>query len=88
MSTDILTVDEFALRLQLSRATVFNWMQKGILERGKHYLKQGRVLRFLWNDEVVKDIAGGASVKAPAVPVKAPIHTLQATKASPINWEY
>jgi len=88
MSTDILTVDEFALRLQLSRATVFNWMQKGILERGKHYLKQGRVLRFLWNDGLVKDIAGAASVNAPVVSVKAPMLTMQATKASPINWEY
>ena len=85
MSTDILTVDEFATRMHLSRATVFNWMQKGILERGKHYLKQGRVLRFFWSDEVVKDIAG---VHVQSLPVKTPKPALKATKVSPINWEY
>jgi len=88
MNTSILTLDEFAARMHLSRATVFVWMNKGILAKGKHYLKQGRVLRFLWSDEIVKDIAGGTSSDAPAPSIKAPLHTLQATKASPINWEY
>ena len=83
MSTEILTVDEFALRLRLSRATVFIWMQKGILERGKHYLKQGRVLRFLWNEETILGIA--ATSTEPHRPVN---RVAKQVKSGPINWEY
>jgi len=88
MNTSILTLDEFATRMHLSRATVFVWMNKGILERGKQYLKQGQVLRFLWSDELIRDIAGGASVVSPALPVKAPLRTFKVTKDSPLYWEY
>lgn len=87
MTTDIITVDEFATRMHLSRATVFNWMQKGVLARGRHYLKQGRVLRFLWSDEVIRDIAA-VSTENNAETAKAMKCRISAAIASPINWEY
>lgn len=83
MTTEILTVDEFALRMRLSRATVFVWMQKGILERGRHYLKQGRVLRFLWNEETIQALA-----ETSPEPQKRISTVAKPVKAGPINWEY
>lgn len=45
-SFDLLTVDEFAERLKVSRTTVFGWLKSGILAEGVHYLRLGRILRF------------------------------------------
>ncbi len=46
--TEILTVEQFAQRLQVSRTTVFGWLKSGVLREGQHYLRLGRVLRFYW----------------------------------------
>jgi excisionase family DNA binding protein len=45
---DLLTVDQFAQRLQVSRTTVFSWLKKGELQEGVHYFHLGRTLRFCW----------------------------------------
>jgi excisionase family DNA binding protein len=47
--SELLTVEQFAERLQVSRTTVFEWLKTGNLEQGKHYFKIGRVLRFVWD---------------------------------------
>ncbi len=48
-SLELLTVEQFAERLQVSRTTVFEWLKTGNLEQGKHYFKIGRILRFVWD---------------------------------------
>src|SRR5450759_4246326 len=68
---ELLTVEQFAQRLQVSRATVFTWIQKQILVPGRHFLKIGRVLRFCWSDDFVtcllNDSAQALPVELPAV---------------------
>ncbi len=53
MLQELMTSEEFAEKLKIGRSTLFEWLEKGILLPGKHYFKQGRVLRFVWSDEVI-----------------------------------
>jgi excisionase family DNA binding protein len=46
--SELLTVEQFAQRLQVSRTTVFSWLKNGDIREGVHYLRIGRVLRFHW----------------------------------------
>ena len=46
--SELLTVEQFALRLQVSRTTVFGWLKKGKLREGVDYFRIGRTLRFRW----------------------------------------
>lgn len=45
---ELLTVAEFAERLKVSRTTVFSWLKGGELLASVHYVRIGRILRFLW----------------------------------------
>lgn len=80
---ELLTVDQFAQRLQVSRATVFAWIQKNVLSPGKHYLKIGRVLRFLWSAQLLETINQGVAFATPQA--EAPVRQ---KKASVMNWDY
>jgi len=51
---ELLTVKEFAARMKISRTTVFDWIRKGALKAGRHYLKIGRVIRFEWGPELLQ----------------------------------
>lgn len=46
--SELLTVEQFAQRLQVSRTTVFGWLKKNDLQEGVHYFRIGRTLRFRW----------------------------------------
>ncbi len=46
---DLLTVEEYAERLKVSRTTVFGWLKNGLLQEGKHYFRLGRIIRFVWD---------------------------------------
>jgi len=45
---ELLTVEQFAERLQVSRTTIFGWLKNSILREEIHYFRLGRVLRFYW----------------------------------------
>lgn len=47
--SDLLTVEEFAEKLKVSRSTVFGWLKNGLLQEGKHYFRIGRIIRFVWD---------------------------------------
>jgi len=47
--SDLLTVEEFADKLKVSRSTVFSWLKSGLLQEGKHYFRIGRIIRFVWD---------------------------------------
>ena len=51
--SELLTVEQFALRLAVSRTTAFDWLKTGVLVQGKHYFKVGRILRFIWDETVL-----------------------------------
>lgn len=86
---ELLTVEQFAQRIQVSRATVFTWIQKQILVPGRHFLKFGRVLRFAWSDDLVacllQDSAQVATIAAPSI---LPAVASRKKIGSTINWEY
>ncbi|MBT0654776.1 helix-turn-helix domain-containing protein [Geomobilimonas luticola] len=51
-SSDVLTVEQFAERLQVSRTTVFAWLKSGAILEGVHYFRLGRILRFRWQHDL------------------------------------
>ena len=53
---ELLTVEEFAERMKISRTTVFDWIRKGTLKSGRHYLKIGRIIRFEWGPELLSKL--------------------------------
>ncbi len=46
--SELLTVEQFAQRLQVSRTTVFKWLKEDKLQEGVHYFRIDRTLRFYW----------------------------------------
>jgi len=80
-------VEQFAERLQVSRATVFTWMQKQILVQGKHFMKFGRVLRFTWSADLVTSLLQ-VCVQIQPVAVTTPVSVTRKKTGSPINWGY
>jgi len=100
---EVLTVEEYAERLKVSRATVFAWMQKGFLTQGRHFFRLGRVLRFVWRvDHFIQplpedrlneggdtpSVAEKAAVPTEGRPAAAPAAKLPRKKAAPVNWDY
>jgi hypothetical protein len=47
---ELLTVEQFAERMQVSRTTVFGWLKNGVLLEGAHYFRVGRILRLCWRE--------------------------------------
>jgi hypothetical protein len=85
MTQEILTVDQLAMRLKISRATVFVWIQRKIITQGKHYIKVGRVLRFLWSPDFLETIS---QKEGALVPVDASIRPPRQKKTGAVNWDY
>ena len=86
---ELLTVEQFAQRLQVSRATVFAWMQKKILVQGRHFLRLGRVLRFPWSEDLVASLLELSAQTLPVVPPPlAPVAVTRKKRPSAMNWEY
>ena len=50
---EILTIEEFAERLRISRSTAYQWVVAGWLVTGRHVLHIGRVVRILWNADLI-----------------------------------
>ncbi|MGC2425013.1 MAG: helix-turn-helix domain-containing protein [Nitrospirota bacterium] len=53
ITMELLTIEEFAERMKISRSTVFDWIRKGRFKAGRHYMKIGRVIRFEWGPELI-----------------------------------
>jgi hypothetical protein len=84
-----LTVEQFAARLHVSRATVFGWMQRGVLQAGRHYVKFGRVLRFPWSPALVAELLHASSEQAVSPErVRPTPRQRRPVKGSPVNWDY
>ncbi|WP_051293173.1 helix-turn-helix domain-containing protein [Citrifermentans bremense] len=51
-SPEVLTVEQFAEKMMVSRTTVFGWLKSGVLKEGVHYIRLGRILRFCWRESL------------------------------------
>ena len=88
-SCELLTVEQLAQRLHISRATVFLWMQRGIIVKGRHYFKRGHVLRFIWSEDLILQLLTDTTEDAGKRPtIKPDVKPLQHIKSNPINWDY
>jgi predicted DNA-binding transcriptional regulator AlpA len=93
---ELLTPEEFANKLKIGRSTLFEWIGKGILLPGQHYFKIGRVVRFVWSDDLIQlllqrtvtiSIDGDILSQSQVQTYKKPIKSAN-NKKSGINWEY
>ena len=50
---EIITLEQFAKRLNISRSTAYNWLAEGRLVPGRHVVHIGRVIRVLWSSDLV-----------------------------------
>lgn len=86
---DLLTVEQFAQRLQISRATVFALMQRGVLVAGRHFIRLGRIVRFPWSAELVAELLKATGEQnAPTLQQQRLIRPPKTAKGSPVNWDY
>ena len=53
---ELLNADEFAKRLRVGRTTIFKWKKEGTLIPGRHYIKNGKIVRYVWARDVIMDI--------------------------------
>lgn len=53
MGPELLTIEQFAQRMQISRSTAYMWVAEGRLAAGTHLVRIGRVVRILWNEELI-----------------------------------
>lgn len=83
--SEVLTVDEYAQKLHVSRATVFAWIKRGILAEGIHYFKIGRVLRFIWSTELLETLLSASSEGERPAKLSS---SCQPVKPKSINWDY
>ncbi len=91
MSFEVILIDEFARRLKISRATIFEWKKKGVLVPGRHYFQRGKVLRFFWDRGVVAELDNSPQPGANPMPATDPQSitgkNLDIGKPG-INWDY
>ncbi|AJE03658.1 helix-turn-helix transcriptional regulator [Geobacter pickeringii] len=54
MSTrTLLTIESFAEKLGISRSTAYSWLADGKLVVGRHVVRIGRVVRVVWDDDLL-----------------------------------
>ena len=83
MVNELLTVEEFAQKIKVGRSTLFDWVNKGILVRGRHYFKIGRILRFTWSEDIV------GSLTEAAIGEKTSLKLRKKKSIDPgIDWDY
>lgn len=87
-SPDLLTVEQFAERMQVSRTTVFGWIKAGALKERVHYIRLGRVLRFRWGVDLFfnRQTRPNNAEDAPETPPPATVSTLDSQRGeAPVN---
>lgn len=85
---ELLTVEQFAQLLKVSRTTVFHLLKTGDLLEGVHYIRLGRILRFRWQEELLfrNKPPGGARPRQKKRPTSPGSHKLQSSPA--VNLDY
>lgn len=65
--SELLTLEQFAERLLISRSTAYTWLAEGRLVAGTHYIRLNRVIRVIWGDALVNHLLS-MSAQEPGVP--------------------
>ena len=88
---ELLTIEEYARRFGVCRTTIFEWKKRGKLKSERHFIKIGRVLRFFWSIDVIRDLhnVNNEKIETPNSDLKvARKSMLDINKRSTINFEY
>ena len=88
---EILTTKETLKRLKIGRTKLFDLMKKNTLVPGRHFSKNGRILRFVWGPELI--IAMHENPDNDPAPTnqgakKSATNKTRSTKKSSINLHY
>lgn len=84
MTPELLTVPEMADRLKVGRSTIFEWLRQGVFLPGRHFVKVGRVLRFIWSDDIVTALAE----KTTTIPQQLGHKKPSSSTVPGFNWDY
>ena len=53
---ELLTIEEYASRLQVGRTTIFKWKESGKLLPQQHFIQKGRIIRYVWDIETIRSL--------------------------------
>lgn len=53
---NLITIEDFARLMKISRSTAYTWLASGRLETGRHVLRIGGVVRIMWCDDLMKHL--------------------------------
>lgn len=56
ISREFLTIEQFALRLQISKSTAYSWIATGRIQAGAHLVHLGSVIRIVWSDDLLEHL--------------------------------
>lgn len=62
---EILSTEQFAARMGVSRTTVFAWIKSGHLLPGRHFILIGTTRRFVWGPELFQRLLEDSPANAP-----------------------
>lgn len=65
--SELLTLEQFAERLLVSRSTAYTWLAEGRLVAGTHYIRLNRIIRVVWSDALLNHLLS-MSAQEPEVP--------------------
>lgn len=54
--SELLTLEQFAERLLISRSTAYTWLAEGRLVAGTHYIRLNRIIRIVWGDALCRHL--------------------------------
>ena len=88
---ELLTVEEFAKRLHISRTTIFKWKESGKLVPQRHFIQKGRTVRFIWELETIRSLHENDTPDSDSKNLESDYVTEKkkdSTRKSPINFNY
>jgi hypothetical protein len=53
---EMLGIEEFSTRMHVSTNTTRNWLKRGVLLPGRHYIQNGRIYRFPWSRDFIMQL--------------------------------
>lgn len=88
---EILTTEEVLARLKIGRTKLFELKKKGKLIPGRHFFKNGGILRFVWGPDLIMALHEDPAQNTQTTDQKnkaSKQNQSVANKRSPINMEY
>ena len=69
---EMVTIEQFAAKMSVSRTTIYDWIKSGHLLPGRHFIKIGSIIRFCWGPDLFQRLLDD-SVETKAVPIDQPL---------------